>query len=106
YTGVSNEIIRENLRRIDERGVPIEVRIPVIPGINDDRANIEATAQVLQGLKNVVRVTLLPYHGLGESKYPRVGRSYKLEGLEPPTRERMAEVADWIGAFGLEVLAR
>ena len=106
YTGVSNEIIRENLRRIDERSVPIEVRIPVIPGINDDRGNIEATASVLKGLKNLVRVTLLPFHRLGESKYPRVGRSYKLDGLEPPTREHMEEVAGWIGAFGLEVLAR
>jgi pyruvate formate lyase activating enzyme len=106
YTGVSNEIIVENLTRIDGLAIPIEVRIPVIPGINDDRQNIEATASFLKRIRHVTRVTLLPYHRLGESKYPRVGRNYKLNGLEPPTRERMQEIAGWICAFGLEVLAR
>ncbi|MGA2975657.1 MAG: glycyl-radical enzyme activating protein [Spirochaetia bacterium] len=106
YTGVSNELIRENLARIDAAGVPMEIRIPLIPGINDGRKNIEETAGILAERKCITRVTLLPYHGLGETKYPGVGRSYRLNGLRTPSRERMEEIAGWISEFGLAVLAR
>jgi pyruvate formate lyase activating enzyme len=106
YTGVSNELIAENLRRMDAAGAAVEIRIPVIPGVNDSRRNIEGTADVISPLHGVTRVVLLPYHGLGETKYPRVGRVYRLDGLEPPPRERMAEIAGWLEARGLEVLAR
>jgi pyruvate formate lyase activating enzyme len=101
YTGVSNELIRENLARIDSSGVAVEVRIPVIPGINDSRQNIEESARFLRGFTCVQSVTLLPYHNLGESKYPRVGRTYRLEGLETPSREAMESIAGWIRSFGL-----
>ena len=47
YTGVANDLIRENLARLDARGTPIEVRMPVIPGVNDDAENLEATAAIL-----------------------------------------------------------
>jgi pyruvate formate lyase activating enzyme len=106
YTGVSNELIVENLGRIDARGIPIEIRIPVIPGINDGRRNIEATAGILARCKGITRVTLLPYHALGETKYPQVGRTYRLDGLATPSREHMEEIAGWISASGLKVLAR
>jgi pyruvate formate lyase activating enzyme len=106
YTGVDNELIRENLARIDERGMPIEVRIPVIPGINDSQENIEESARFLAGLKGIQRVALLPYHGLGESKYPRVGRTYRLDGLASPSRERMEQIASWISRYGIEAHAR
>jgi pyruvate formate lyase activating enzyme len=106
YTGVSNEIIQENLRRIDGQGIPIEIRIPVIPDINDDQPNIDRTAEFLSGLRNLTQVTLLPYHGLGESKYPRIGRSYRLNGKASPSRERMEEIAGWIARHGLTVHAR
>ena len=106
YTGVSNEIIRENLLRIDALGIPIEIRIPVIPDINDTPDNIEQTARFLSGLRHLTRVTLLPYHALGESKYPRIGRTYKLNGKASPSREHMEEIAGWIARHGLTVNAR
>jgi pyruvate formate lyase activating enzyme len=106
YTGVPNELIRENLSRIDGRGLPIEIRIPVIPGINDGRDNIDQTAQFLSGMKQVKGIALLPYHGLGETKYPRVGKTYRLNGLASPTRERMEEIAGWFGLYGLNARAR
>jgi pyruvate formate lyase activating enzyme len=106
YTGVSNELIRENLRRMDAAGAAVEIRVPVIPGVNDSRENIEATASFLAPLRRVTRVVLLPYHNLGETKYPRVGRTYRLNGVQAPTRERMAEIAGWVEAHGLKVLAR
>jgi len=106
YTGVPNELIMENLGRIDGRGIPIEIRIPVIPGINDSRENMEETARILSRLENLTGVVLLPYHGLGETKYPRVGRTYRLGGLVSPTRERMEEIAGWLTGLGVPARAR
>jgi pyruvate formate lyase activating enzyme len=106
YTGVSNELIRENLLRIDARGVPLEIRVPVIPGINDSRPGMEASGRFLSGLRNLTGIVLLPYHGLGETKYPRVGRTYKLDGLASPLRERMEETAGWLTGMGLPARTR
>ncbi len=103
YTGISNERILDNLGRISRQGKPLEIRIPVIPGINDDLANIDASAAILAGLAGVTRVALLPYHRLGEAKYARLGRAYRLPGVEPPPRERMEELAGRLRAAGLPV---
>ncbi len=93
YTGVANDLIRENLASLDARGTPIEVRMPVIPGVNDDAGNLDATAAFLAPLRSIRRVTLLGYHRFGESKYRRLGRTYRLEGTQPPTREHMEGIA-------------
>jgi pyruvate formate lyase activating enzyme len=106
YTGVSNELIRANLARLDDMGIPVEIRIPVIPGVNDSAQNLEESARFLSQRKCVTRVTLLPYHRLGESKYLQVGRTYRLDGLRSPTRERMEEIAADMSRLGLAVTAR
>ena len=84
YTGVSNGLILENLARMGDRGIPLEIRIPVVPGINDDEQNIRATASLVKAVRSVSCVTLLPYHRLGKSKYARIGRSYRLTDLQAP----------------------
>ena len=101
FTGVSNDIIRENLARIDETGIPIEIRIPVIPGINDEKGNIEESARFLSRFNGITGVVLLPYHSLGETKYQRFGREYRLAGLASPTRDRMEEIAGRLRGSGL-----
>jgi pyruvate formate lyase activating enzyme len=106
YTGLSNEVIRDNLFRIDDRATPIEIRIPVIPGVNDSRLQMEDAARLLCRLGHLAGVVLLPYHGLGETKYPRVGKTYRLNGLASPSRERMAEIAGWLTGLGLPARAR
>ena len=88
-TGVSNELIVENLHRLDGHGIPIWIRIPLIPGCNDGDANLHAMGELLSGLKNVERVEVLGYHRLAESKYERAGMEYTLRGLEPPTEEEI-----------------
>jgi pyruvate formate lyase activating enzyme len=106
YTGVSNELIRANLSRVNERGVPIEIRMPVIPGVNDDEAGLDAAAAFLAPLRSIRRVALLGYHRFGESKYRRMGRAYRLEGTQPPPRERMEQVAARFAAAGLATTIR
>lgn len=103
YTGVSNRLILENLKRIGEYDVPVEIRMPIIPGINDAKDYITRAAKFLTGMKNITRVELLPYHKLGGSKYTRLEKEYKLQDLEPPEVEKMNEIAEWISSFGLKV---
>ena len=88
-TGVPNELIIDNLRRLDGLGLPIWIRIPLIPGRNDGDANFHAIGELLSGLANVERVEILGYHRLAESKYERAGMEYTLKGLESPTEEEI-----------------
>ena len=76
YTGVSNELILENLRALMQSGVPFRARVPVIPGVNDTRQNLEATARLVAGAKNLDRVELLRYNRSAGAKYGLLGETY------------------------------
>ncbi|MQY83342.1 glycyl-radical enzyme activating protein [archaeon] len=100
-TGVPNELIVENLRRLDGHGIPVWIRIPLIPGRNDGDANFHAMGELLSGLANVERVEILGYHRLAESKYERAGMEYTLRGLEPPTEDEIASRRRILISYGL-----
>lgn len=102
-TGESSDLILSNLMALSERHQAIWIRVPIIPGINDDAANLEATARVAARTPGVRRVDLLPYHATGAAKFDRLGRDYPLDGVPPPSGERMAEIAEGFRRHGLEV---
>jgi len=102
-TGEGNDRILANLAALGRTGAAIWIRVPIIPGINDDDANLEATARIAAGTPGVRRVDLLPYHGTAEAKFERMGASYPLQGLEAPGPERMRHLAGVFQSFGLEV---
>lgn len=102
YTLVFNTRILENLRRLTKLGHHVTVRVPVIPGINDDLENLRATAAFTADL-GLGRVDLLPYHAAAMSKYERLHRSYRLPGLQTPSDARMAEIARIFEGFGSQV---
>lgn len=89
FTGVSNEVILENLRRVRERfpDLPILVRTPVIPGVNDSEEDLAAIEDFLRGMPNLSR-ELLPYHRLAQPKYGYIGRAYPM-GDAVLAQERM-----------------
>jgi glycyl-radical enzyme activating protein family protein len=88
-TGAGNELILENIRKIDAFGVPIIIRTPVIPGCNASEENIRQTAEFVKSLPGVKEYELLPYHQFGVNKYKALGREYELADTEPPTDEEM-----------------
>lgn len=94
YTGVENERILENLRRAADMGKEIIIRIPLIPGCNDDTGNLQATAEYIAGLKKIQEVHLLPYHMLGVSKYPMMGYAYTMKETVPPETEQVHAAAE------------
>jgi pyruvate formate lyase activating enzyme len=81
-TGVNNDLILENLRRIDQRAKPIWIRIPLIPGHNDSKDNLGAIAELARHLTAVKKISILPYNSAAGAKYRLIGRGYGLEGLE------------------------
>lgn len=102
-TGVSNDLILENAKKIHhELAIPMLARIPIIPGHNDSVENIEATAKfIATELSNSIKVHLLPYHRLGETKYERLETADKAISIESPSEEYMAELQKIVESFGL-----
>lgn len=82
-TGVSNEVILDNFNTISRAypDLPIQVRTPVIPGVNDTEEAIGSIADFIR-CKNNVRYELLKYHRLGESKYASLHRMYPMGDVE------------------------
>jgi pyruvate formate lyase activating enzyme len=103
YTGVPYEPVRRNLERLAARGQPVWLRVPVIPGINDDEANLNRVGELAARLSNVLQVNLLPYHPAAAGKYERMGRTYRLPETKSPSDERMASLADNMRRFGVKV---
>jgi pyruvate formate lyase activating enzyme len=104
YTGANNRLVVENLRRLSDYGASIEVRMVIIPTINDSREFIEGAARMLASLENITAVRILPYHRLAGSKYTKLGKDNTMPDVEPPGDEAMLQIASWIRQFGLEVV--
>ena len=93
FTGVDNQLIWDNLKKIDrqDKQPSIHIRIPLIPGINDsDRALANAMAFVSR-LESVEKVEILPYHRLGVSTYDYLHRDYPLKALRTPGKEYLSD---------------
>ena len=101
YTGVSNRRILANLEALGRTARAIWLRVPVIPGVNDDAENLEATARLAARTPSVERVCLLPYHPLGESKSRRLNRDSSLPDLEAPTPGELQSVVEMMEAEGI-----
>jgi pyruvate formate lyase activating enzyme len=100
-TGVPNDLILDNLRQLGVMGVPVLVRVPVIPGYNDTPANLLATAAFVARVPSVRAVELLAYHDYGTGKYAHCGRVYPLPNLPLPNRERLRALAAVIESEGV-----
>ncbi len=104
YTGQSNEMILENLAFLDREGIPTVIRMPIIPGINDDSENIAATAGHIARLQTIRTITLLPHHRPAMDKYARFGRARRLPSTPSPTPEQIEEIAGVFRRHDLTVL--
>jgi pyruvate formate lyase activating enzyme len=105
-TGVSNRQILENLRWLVASGKAVTLRVPVVPGLNDARGDLDALAGLLKELKQlgeVQQVEILPYHRIGSGKYSSLGKQYSLTEVVPHTKEQLQEIAGYLKAAGVEV---
>lgn len=102
FTGVSNKIILENLKRLSSIHQNIYIRFPVIPEINDDIQNVKKMGEFLSTLR-ITQVNLLPYHYLGLDKYKRLGRSYPLTMTKSPGEDRLSAISLILQEYNLKV---
>ncbi|MCX5677184.1 MAG: glycyl-radical enzyme activating protein [Planctomycetota bacterium] len=103
FTGASNVSILDNLRALGGIHGNIWIRVPIIPGLNDSARELEALARCAASVPGVRQVNVLPYHGAGAYKSPRVGRAYRLQETAPPSPEYMEDVAARFRGHGLSV---
>ncbi len=102
-TGVDNACILENARRAAGRVGEMVIRLPLVPGCNDDPDNLHALGRFVRDrLAGVRRVELLPYHRTGESKSVRLFRDYPLAGLPSLAPQAAEQARSIIASYGLE----
>ena len=92
YTGVSNGLILDNLKKLSGVHKNIVIRIPLAAGVNDDEENIRLTIDFLRPLKTIKNVSLLKYHKGGVEKYKNLGKASCFKIFEAPSDQRMEEI--------------
>jgi pyruvate formate lyase activating enzyme len=90
----SNDPIQRNARLVVERGIPMIVRIPLIPGVTDTDENIEGIANFVRELSSELPINILPYHRMGMGKYRMLDREYTLGDLEQQTQDRLNAIVN------------
>ena len=88
-TGHTNENILDLAKYLDEIGKPVWIRHVLVPERSDEDSALEKLHTFIEGLGNVEKVEVLPYHTLGAYKWKELGYEYPLEGIDPPTKERV-----------------
>lgn len=81
FTGVTNELILENLKKLDEKGCKTVLRCPIIPGLNDTEEHFTGIAKTANSLRNVLEINVEPYHPLGKGKSEMLGKEYFSDDL-------------------------
>lgn len=89
-TGHANENILAFAKYLSDMDKPVWIRHVLVPEYTDDDTYLNRLADFIKTLKNVKKVEVLPYHTMGVTKYERLGKEYPLKGVEPPSKERVA----------------
>jgi pyruvate formate lyase activating enzyme len=103
-TGVGNRRILENLELLSQGGHAVIARIPVIPGVNDDAANLAATATFLISRTQVREVHLLPFHRIGRDKSLRLGKDSAMPDAPILVDPALASLVAIFEAHGLRTI--
>lgn len=105
YTGVSNELILENIAKLGtlSQAPDVVIRIPVIGGVNNSEENIAASAAFVHDALPAAKMELLPYHKLGMVKYEAIGMPFGQDGLYTPDKEEMKKLRGIAAAQGITI---
>lgn len=90
YTGVYNDLILSNLKKLLRADIPLWVRVPIIPNVNDSVDEMKKIKDFIYSNGTPKKVELLPYHSMGEYKYDGLGM--KKQSFYVPSEEKMSEL--------------
>ena len=102
-TGHSNINILDCAKYLSDIQKPVWLRHVLVPGVTDDKENLQQMNAFLRTLRNIERIEVLPYHTLGVFKWEQLGLPYTLEGVPTPTRQQVAE-AEKILKDGIQLI--
>jgi pyruvate formate lyase activating enzyme len=102
YTEIGNRLILENLIMLDKLGKAIEIRYPLIPGLNDDESDLLKMAAFLNRLNHKPGISILPYHKIGRNKYRRFNIDFKMSEIDEPSANEMADIQKLFSSAGFE----
>lgn len=103
YTGVSNRVILENLRRLATDGRNVIIRFPVIPGVTDTDENVTQVIEYLHTIPTVKEVDLIPYHTIAHHKYEKLEIENKMRDTQPPSDKAMSQLNERFVRSGFSV---
>jgi len=89
-------------RRLARHGKTIWLRYVLVPDLSDDEDDINQIAAFAAGLGNVQRVDVLPFHQMGRHKWEKLGITYALNKVSPPSTELVDRVCRQFRAVGLK----
>jgi pyruvate formate lyase activating enzyme len=89
-----------------ETNSAITIRIPLIPGINDDEENLCASAEFIRTLPNITAVELMGYHDMAAAKYQSMGLAYQLQDIKTPGKDQLRHSVSILERSGLTVKIR
>ena len=104
HTGADNHLILDNLCVLSASGCEVWVRVPLIPGVNDDDANLDALGAFLASLPRRHRVFLLPYHPTAVGKTSRLDGPSSFIPFSVPDAETLGAARRRLQTFGLDVV--
>jgi pyruvate formate lyase activating enzyme len=102
-TGVSNDLILDNLRRLAETDSRIQIRVPAVAGVNDGLAHTRRMADFLAALPAIKDISLLPYHSMGSQKYKNLDVVNPNPEAEPPSADTIAGMRAALEDRGFEI---
>ena len=102
-TGADNRLILDNLRALSSTQVELWVRIPLVPGFNDDPVNIERAGRFLDQLEGRQRIFVLPYHDLAGGKRERMEEPGERAVVRPPDEDEVLAIAEMLSRHDLDV---
>lgn len=101
-TGADIVQIENNIRRLVETGANVTLRTPVIPGFNDDRDVLKKCLE-FSGSLGLKKHVMLPYHGLGRSKYEKLGLEYRIREIPNMLPDSLKDLVSMGDAMGISV---
>jgi pyruvate formate lyase activating enzyme len=103
YTGVSNALILQNLKRLDQADAQVVIRFPLIPTVNDSDENLEQMITFLLEQTHFRRIDVLPYHPTAQAKYERLQLPYRLNQIQPGEPADIQRIAGAFHKAGFQV---
>lgn len=104
YTGVSNKLILRNLEYLHNKNIPVIIRYPLIPGINDGDNIFQMNKYLLNKCPKFKELHILPYHNIAAHKYRQFGIENKMEHQPEPMKKQINEVKNVFEDAGFQVI--